>query len=146
MTIRKSISVARPPEIAFAVFTAEIGKWWPLKEGFSFGRERAKDIFIEGRVGGRLFERFADGTEFEVGRVIAFQPPHAVTLTWKAPDWEGPTEIEVRFIAEGAGTRVELEHRGWEQGPIMEKVGRGYDDGWNIVLARFASRATEAGR
>ena len=52
MTIRKSINVARPPEIAFRVFTEEIGKWWPLNEGFSFGRERAKDIFIEARVGG----------------------------------------------------------------------------------------------
>jgi len=98
MTIRKAISVARPPEVAFRVFTEEIGKWWPLEEGFSFGRERAKDIFIEGRVGGRFFERFTDGTEFDVGRVTAFQPPHTVTLTWKAPDWEGLTEIEIRFF------------------------------------------------
>ena len=67
MTIRKSIRVERPPEVVFRVFTEEIGKWWPLKEGFSFGGEKAKDIFIEGRVGGRFFERFTDGTEFEVG-------------------------------------------------------------------------------
>ena len=144
MMIRKSINVARAPEIAFRVFTEEIGKWWPLKEGFSFGRDRAKDIFIEGRVGGRFFERFTDGTEFEVGRITVFQPPRAVTFTWKAPDWEGPTEVEVRFIAEGAGTRIELEHRGWEQGPNMEKQGNGYNDGWNIVLARYSSRAIAA--
>lgn len=145
MTIRKSISVARPPEIAFRIFTEEIGKWWPLKEGFSFGRERAKDIVIEGRVGGRFFERFTAGAEFEVGRVTAFQPPHAIALTWKAPDWEGPTEIEIRFIAEGAGTRGELEHRGWEQGPVMGKVGKSYDGGWDIILARWESQVVATG-
>jgi uncharacterized protein YndB with AHSA1/START domain len=141
MTIRKTIKVERSPTIAFRVFTEEIGAWWPLKEGFSFGGEKAKDIFIEGRVGGRLFERFTDGTEFEVGRVTEFQPPRAVTFTWKAPEWEAPTEVEVRFISDGAGTRIELEHRGWEGGPVMEKQGKGYDDGWDLVIAKYVARA-----
>ena len=142
MTIRKSISVARPPEVAFRVFTEEIGKWWPLKEGFSFGRERAHDIIIERRVGGRFFERFTDGTEFEVGRVTTFQPPHALSLTWKDPDWKGPTDIEIRFVAEGSGTRVELEHRGWEQGPRMEKEGKSYSGGWDFILAKYTAEVS----
>ena len=142
MTIRKSIRVARAPEIAFRVFTEEIGRWWPLKEGFSFHAGRGpKEIFIEGRVGGRFYERFQDGTEFDVGRVTAYQPPRMVTFTWKAPDWEGATEIEVRFNADGAGTIVELEHRGWEAGPNTQKAGKGYEDGWNLVLARYISHA-----
>ena len=131
MTIRKAITVARPPDVAFRVFTEEIGKWWPLREGFSFGRERAQDLILEGRVGGRFFERFTDGTEFEVGRVTAFQPPHLVSLTWKAPDWEGPTDIEVRFVAEGSGTRVESSiadssrARSWKRlAKVLERMGR----------------------
>src|SRR5258708_27383925 len=141
MTIRKGIRVERSPEIVFRVFTEEIGKWWPLKEGFSFGREKAKDIFIEGRVGGRFFERFTDGTEFDVGRITAFQPPHVVAFTWKAPEWEAPTEVEVKFAPDGTGTRVEVEHRGWDAGPIMQKQGQGYSDGWGIILVRFTARA-----
>ena len=101
-------------------------------------------MFLEGRIGGRFYERFTDGTEFEVGRVTAFRPPHVVSLTWKAPDWEGPTEVEIRFIADGAGTRVELEHRGWEQGPTMEETGKRYDGGWDIILARYVSQTAEA--
>ena len=139
MTIRKSITVARPPEIAFRVFTEEIGRWWPLKQGFSFGRERAQDIIIEGRQGGRFFERFTDGTEFEVGRVTTFQPPEVIRLTWKAPDWEGSTDIEVRFVAEVGGTRVELEHRGFEQSPKMSETGKRYDGGWNVIFASYVS-------
>jgi hypothetical protein len=34
MTICKSINIARPPAIAFRVFTEELGKWWPLKKVF----------------------------------------------------------------------------------------------------------------
>jgi uncharacterized protein YndB with AHSA1/START domain len=142
MTIRKSIKVERSPEVVFRVFTEEIGKWWPLKEGFSFGGEKAKDIFIEGRVGGRFFERFTDGTEFEVGRITAFRPPHLVVFTWKDPKWEGPTEVEVKFAADGAGTRIELEHRGWEAGPTMAKEGQGYAGGWDLILAKFSARAS----
>jgi hypothetical protein len=40
--------------------TDRLAQWWPLKEGFSFGGDRAADIFIEGREGERFFERFAD--------------------------------------------------------------------------------------
>jgi hypothetical protein len=41
MTVRKSLTVKRPLADAFSLFTEQIGSWWPLKEGFSFGGERA---------------------------------------------------------------------------------------------------------
>lgn len=144
MTIRKSIWIKRPPDTAFRVFCDEIGKWWPLKHGFSFGGDRAQDLFLEGRVGGRFFERFTDGTEFEVGRVTAYHPPSIVAFTWRAPEFEAPTSVEVRFIEDREGTRVEVEHSGWEQGPAMQKQGKGYDDGWNIVLDGYRARADAA--
>jgi uncharacterized protein YndB with AHSA1/START domain len=142
MTIRKSIKVEQPPSIVFRVFCEQIGHWWPLKQGFSFGGQRAKEIFIEGRTGGRFYERFADGTEFEVGRIIDYQPPAMVTFTWRAPQWEGPTRVEVRFLADGDGTRVELEHSGWDQGPKMLGDSKEYSNGWDFILGQFQSRAT----
>ena len=54
------------------------------------------------------------------------------------------TEVEVRFTADGAGTRIELEHRGWEAGPIMQKQGQGYSDGWGIILEKFGAQANAA--
>ncbi len=141
MNVRKSITVARPPEVAFKVFCEEIGKWWPLHEGISFGGERAKDIFIENRVGGRFFERFTDGTECEVGRVTTYQPPSRVAFTWRPPDWDATTQVDIRFTAEGAGTRVELEHSGWEQSAKVEGERGGYDKGWDFVLRRFLAGA-----
>ena len=106
MIISKSIFVKRPVAAAFRHFTADIGRWWPLKEGMSFGGARAHEIFLEGRVGGRFFERYTDGEEFEVGRVTAFEPPARVAFTWRQPTWNADTQVEVRFAAEGDGTRV----------------------------------------
>ncbi len=136
MTIKKSIHVKRPVERAFRLFTEDIGKWWPLREGFSFGRERAGSIQIEGRVGGRFYERFTDGEEYEIGVVTTYSPPARIVFTWKAPDFDGPTEVDIRFSAERDGTRVDLEHHGWERaGAARERDA--YNGGWDTVLARY---------
>lgn len=137
--IRKSIVVKRPIEEAFRTFTDGIGNWWPLKRGFSFGGERAAQIFLETRVGGRFFERFSDGEEFEVGEVTACTPPARIVFTWKQREWDGPTEVEVRFSAEGDATRVDLEHRGFEQ--ASAEAEKGYNGGWDLVLACYAEAA-----
>lgn len=137
MTIRKSVSVRCPPDRAFTVFTREIGRWWPLKRGFSFDRERANEIFLDDRVGGRFYERLIDGTEGEIGRVIRCEPPHLIVFSFNASGWETPTEVEVRFAVEAGGTRVDLEHRGFEASPKMRERGKGFTGGWDIVLAQY---------
>ena len=143
MTIRKSIHVKRPVERTFRLFTEGIGRWWPLKEGFSFGRERAGEIFLEPREGGRFFERFTDGEEFQVGVVTACTPPSRIVFTWSPPEWGAGTEVEVRFSPEKDGTRVDLEHRGWERaGARAQEQRNNYDGGWQRIFACFAA-ATE---
>jgi uncharacterized protein YndB with AHSA1/START domain len=140
MTIRKSIHVKRPIEAAFRVFTEDIGRWWPLKDGYSFGGVCADQIYLEGKEGGRFFERFTDGEEFVVGLVKTYSPPSRIVFEWKAPDWDAPTEVDVRFSADGTGTLVELEHRGWDRvGAAATKSRDDYDGGWNQVLARYAA-------
>ena len=139
MIIQKSIFVKRPVAAAFRHFTADIGRWWPLQEGMSFGGARAHEIFIEGRVGGRFFERYTDGEEFSVGRVTAFDPPERVAFTWRQPTWNADTHVEVRFAPEGDGTRVTLEHRGWEAlDEATRKVTGSYGEGWDFALSRYA--------
>ena len=140
MTIRKSVTVCCPPEVAFRVFTREIGRWWPLHRGYSHGFERKEAIFLDDHVGGRFYERFTDGTELEIGRVSRVEPPHLILFTWQSPGWEAATEVEVRFIAEAAGTRVDLEHRGFEA-PAMQPRGIEFDRGWNAVFDHYVEAA-----
>lgn len=144
MTIRKSIHVRRPVETTFRLFTDAIGKWWPLREGVSMDPKRAADMILEARVGGRFFERFADGEECEIGVVTACAPPERIVFTFKMPSWEGATEVEVRFSPDVGGTRVDLEHRGWERAGAKARDARpAFDGGWDKVLAAFVARAAQ---
>jgi uncharacterized protein YndB with AHSA1/START domain len=139
MTIRKSIKVARSPEISFRVFCEAIGESWP--KGPSFNGKLLADMIFEGQVGGRFFERYANGTEYEIGRITAYQPPTLLGFTWRAPSWDQATQVQIRFIAEGSGTRVELEHSGWEQAESLRETKKSYDRGWDFVLGHFQARA-----
>ena len=67
-------------------------------------------------------------------------------MTWHpGRDKETAQEIEVRFASEGAGTRVEIVHTGWERGgaDVGEQMAN-YDRGWGTVLERFADVAGKA--
>ena len=141
MTISKSIFVKRPVEAAFRHFTADIGRWWPLKEGVSFGGERAHQVFIEGRVGGRFFERYSDGEEFEVGRVTAFEPPARVVFTWRPPTWSAATEVEVRFARGGRrhARHARAPRLGGARPRRPARANTGYGKGWDLILSRFAA-------
>ena len=145
-SIQKSIRVDRPVDVAFKVFTEEIGAWWPLKEGFSFiGADEVEDCIIEGHVGGRMFERGSGGKEFVIGTVTAWDPPSRVSFTWPHSDSDVTTEVDVRFSADGDRTLVELEHGGWERLGVAGAKERGdYDGGWEFVLSKFVERADQA--
>ena len=71
-----------------------------------------------------------------------------INSRWQ-PDTTVSSEVEVRFIADGANaTRVELEHRNLERhGDGWEGVrdGVGGDDGWPLYLRRFADLFVQEG-
>jgi uncharacterized protein YndB with AHSA1/START domain len=144
MKVNRSVSVGVPPARAFAIFTGEIGTWWPLGEGFAFAGDRWQDMVIEGREGGRVYERARDGEVFHIGSVTVYEPPERIVFTWgeATEEWAAPTEVEVRFTEEGDGTRVDLEHRAFERiGPDAEATAKQYESGWVAVLERFTRHA-----
>ena len=140
-TIRKEIYVDASPETAFRVFTEQIAAWWPLHKYGIFLEER-DTVAFEDRDGWRLIERAKDGRETVWGEVLDYEFSSRLRMTWhpgRSVD-EMPTEIELTFAADGNGTTVVLEHRGWEQaqGEIRE-ARTGYDRGWNEVLDTYKS-------
>lgn len=141
LTIRKGVVVPLPVERAFELFTARIGEWWPLAT-HSIAGDGADGAFIEQRVGGRVYERSRTGDEALWATVTAWEPPRRFALDWKVNPRKPGTEVEVRFSPEGDGTRVELEHRGWERfGDAAETEQPSYDSGWDHVLGRFVEIA-----
>jgi uncharacterized protein YndB with AHSA1/START domain len=148
-SVRKAVDVAAPPGVAWRVFTAKMGSWWPLAS-YKLGKAKAVDAVIEPRVGGRWYELCEDGSTCDWGRVLAWEPPSRLVLTWEIDadfrhDPDLMTEVEVRFIAAGRGTRVELEHRGLEALGVRSDEIRGlYDSemGWTQLLNAFAAYAS----
>jgi uncharacterized protein YndB with AHSA1/START domain len=144
VAVHERVQVDCPVQEAFVLFTTRMGEWWPLQQA-SYGGERANEIFLEPRVGGRFFERFSDGDELQVGSVVVCEPPRRITFTWKTADWEGETEVEVTFTPHMEGTRVDLEHRGFERlGSIGPDVTAKFRGGWPGVLKAYASRAARS--
>jgi uncharacterized protein YndB with AHSA1/START domain len=151
-SVRKVVILQAPPAVAWRVFTEGIGTWWPLAT-HKIGKARAVDAVIEPRVGGRWYERGDDGSTCDWGRVLSWEPPTRLVLTWEiSGDWthdpDLKTEVEVRFIAEGKnGTRVELEHRRLDLYGARREEMRGIFDsemGWKGLLDAFAARASAA--
>ena len=140
--VLRSAYVARPLDEAFAVFTRQIGAWWPLPTHGIFGAEAGALGFEDNN----LVERAVDGRTSVWGEVLAWEPPHRLVLTWHpGQDADQASEVEVRFTAsEGGGTRVELEHRGWERfGPnaLLRRHGYVGPGAWGHVLDHFAGLA-----
>jgi uncharacterized protein YndB with AHSA1/START domain len=145
--VRMEIIVGAPIERAFRTFTEKFDRIKPREHNL-LGVEIAETVF-EPRVGGHVYDRGVDGSECRWARVLAYEPPHRVVMSWDiSPHWqletnlERTSEVEVRFIAEGPQrTRVELEHRnldrhggGWE----AERDAVRDRGGWPLYLQRFA--------
>ncbi|HWN22864.1 MAG TPA: SRPBCC family protein [Gaiellaceae bacterium] len=151
-SIGESVVVAAPIERAFSVFTGDFGRFKP-REHNMLQVEIAETVF-EPRVGGHLYDRGADGSECRWARVLAYEPPNRVLLSWDiSPHWQlesdlaKTSEVEVRFIAEAPDrTRVELEHRNLERhGEGWETMREGVagDQGWPLYLRHFAALLAE---
>ncbi len=146
-SIHHQITVDAPIERAFRVFTEDFGAFKPREHNL-LAVEIAETVF-EPRAGGRLFDRGVDGSECQWARVLAYDPPERVMISWDiSPYWQVETnlektsEVEIRFIAQGPDrTRVELEHRhldrhldGWQH----VRDGVDGDAGWPLYLRRYA--------
>jgi uncharacterized protein YndB with AHSA1/START domain len=140
--IRKTIEVRAPVDHTFRVFAERMGDWWHKEHSVARGTTQV-DVVVEPRSGGRWYEKGADDSEHQWGRVIAYEPPHRLVLAWQLnrefefdPDFE--TTVEVLFEEQGDTTVVRFEHRD------LERMGEGaaeqleaMDGGWGMLLDLF---------
>jgi hypothetical protein len=141
--VRKTVRVNASQAHAFEVFTAGLGRWWPLDHGI--GKAPRKAVVMETRLGGHWYELAQDGTQTNVGTIIVWEPPERFVMSWDInsrwqPDTTVSSEVEVRFVPDGANaTRVELEHRKFEQMGLEggESMRNAVDGGWPRFLERF---------
>jgi uncharacterized protein YndB with AHSA1/START domain len=138
--VRRSVTVDCAVEEAFRVFTADANSWWPVASHSLYG-DIVKEVVFEQREGGEVYELTESGETGHWATVLAWEPPNRLVLAWEVSPSVIGTEVEVRFLPEDDGTRVELEHRGWEHVAQDAPAKRDdYDSGWAYVLGQYAAR------
>lgn len=136
--LRLTFDVACRVEHAFTVWTSGIGTWWPHDHTVTGHRDLA--VVLQGSVGGRIYERTPEGVEHDWGEVTVWQPPSQLAYRWHlGGDSAAATDVDIRFLPHGeSGTRVEIEHRGWERlGDTADTWRDRNAIGWQSLLPHF---------
>jgi uncharacterized protein YndB with AHSA1/START domain len=104
------------PGTAFRVFTDEVDLWWRRGPRYRPELRGGGTMRFEPRAGGRFLEVYPEGEAFEIGRILSWEPGSRLVFDWRARNFEPgeTTVVEVRFEKADMGTRVTLEHRGWD--------------------------------
>jgi uncharacterized protein YndB with AHSA1/START domain len=138
-----SVDVGCSVDHAFAVWTSGIGTWWPGDHTVT--GEPGLRVVLEGRPGGRIYERTASGAEHDWGEITVWEPPRRLAYSWfLRTDRTDATDVTVRFSPLDAGrTRVEIEHAGWERlgarGAAWRERNLG---GWTTLFPHFRAAVT----
>ncbi len=143
--IRFAFEVDCPVETAFALWTDGIDRWWPADHTVT--GESGLRVVLEGRPGGRIYERTTTGTEHDWGEVTVWRPPERLAYLWHLRrDRDAATDVDVRFTPiEADRTRVEIVHGGWERlGAAGETAREGNRGGWATLLPHYERAASAA--
>jgi uncharacterized protein YndB with AHSA1/START domain len=141
-SINRSIIVEAPLERAFEVFTKKFGSFKPVEHNL-LAVKIAETIF-EPRVGGHIYDRGVDGSECRWARVLAFEPPHRLLLSWNiSPRWQIETDPEKASEWEVRFTAVTPEQSAPE---LRSNTGSSSATGKDGKASATALEATEGGR
>ena len=126
-TLDRSVTIRATPETVFRFFTdsARWAAWW------------GAGSTIDPRPGGRVFIRYANGTEAS-GEVLELSAPARVVFTFGyasgKPMPPGSSRVTIRLADHEEGTRVILTHEFAEEAVRNEHV-----QGWRYQLSLFAN-------
>jgi len=141
----QSIQIAADPERVFQAYVEKINEWWSWQgknNRYTWAPDGVEpsEIHFEPQLGGRYFERFADGSEFEIGRITHYDPPNKLAFSWAGRDWPpGESLFELSFDAADEGTLLTLTHSGFEIfGEEAAEMVQGYTMGSKEILGFFA--------
>jgi uncharacterized protein YndB with AHSA1/START domain len=145
--VRKTVVVRCDVDAAFRTWTERIDAWWP--KSHSRSGDPCTLVFLEGRLGGRIYERTPEGIEHDWGEVIAWEPPAHLAYYWYLGSGaDRPSRVDVRFVSDEQGgapewgprTRVEVSHEGPELlGELWARTSPRFSAGWGAVLPSYAA-------
>ena len=140
--VKLELTVPLPLERAFATYVDDMNTWWPRRGVFPYSFA-PKDTFprhirFEARLNGRYFETFADGGEFTIGRISAWDPPKSLSYGWRDPAWPGETLITLDFAEDAEGTSVAYAQDGFAAAGVPQLIPY-YQIGCRQTLAAYVA-------
>jgi uncharacterized protein YndB with AHSA1/START domain len=148
-----ALRVAAPAARTFTAFTGEIDEWWRPNGLFRFTDRAGGRLAFEPDPPERLVEIGTDGERFEIGPVTVWDPPHLLVFGWRQAGFPTgrATEVSVRSNAVRSGTRVTVEHLGWDAIPQDHAARHGFPlsafqqrlaEWWQALLRSLGARLT----
>ncbi len=148
-----ALRVAAPAARTFSAFTREIGEWWRPNGLFRFTDRVGGRLAFEPDPPERLVEIGTNGERFEIGPVTVWDPPHRLVFGWRQAGFPAGqfTEVSVRFDTVENGTRVTVEHFGWDaidqdhaarHGFPLSVFQRRLAEWWQALLRSLDARLT----
>jgi uncharacterized protein YndB with AHSA1/START domain len=135
--LERQIELACPPDHAYRVFTEMTDLWWPRRHR----RDENSRLILQPMLGGRLFERSLDGSEWTLGEVIAVEPPNRLEFNWFPGSPAAPTHVSVTISGKGDRSSIQIQHR-----PISPEAAAIWPDrvtlferGWDTILPALAA-------
>jgi uncharacterized protein YndB with AHSA1/START domain len=149
--IRVSVVVPLPLVSAFDRFAREMRDWWP--RNYTWSQDVLQDIGLEPRNGGLCFEIGPHGFRCDWGRVLEWDPPRTLRLSWQigphrepTPDPRHGSVVALTFTADDMQhTAVTLVHDAFEHhGPDAPqyRAAMASSQGWPFILQRFVEAAS----
>src|SRR5262245_26730134 len=143
-SVRASVLVKAAVPAAFRVFTERTDAWWKRGPEFRVAGTQPGALHLEPFLHGRLFEAFdVEGVRRVVrtGRIQVWEPPHRLTLAWRAVGCTPNelSEVEVVFEPRAQETLVTLTNRDLPKGREPEPLRRRWDE----LLRSFAELANQ---
>lgn len=139
-SIQESVVIKASKAKVFDAYVRQIDQWWPrvgtYRYSFAQSPRRSWQIHFEPWPNGRFYEIFDDGSEYEIGRILDWQPPDWLAYTWRDPHWPAPTTVAVTFQEYDGVTTVTVCHTGFGEAGVPA-VGVGYGTGLAEILSAF---------
>jgi hypothetical protein len=132
-----SFEVRCAADHAFATWTERIALWWPADHTVSGA---PASVVLEGRLGGRIYERSERGEVHEWGVVTRWRPPDLLAYRWHlGVGSDRATDVAVSFhVIDAETTRVDVEQSGWERlGADASELRNRNRAGWESLVPHF---------
>ena len=128
--IEQAIKIAAPREKVFQALTENVASWWGIPY---LQNEAAKDILLEPRVSGRLYEVWSETEGAEWARVTCIKTNEHLELAGRLA-MHGAVQYVVYFNLEDNGDRTMVNFSHHAIGDIDPQTAEMFSTGWDDLL------------